>query len=186
MRKQFALLAVAIGAASLKQEAEAKRLINSNKARVEEEKRKEVEGKKIKKMKRQEEERKKQEKEALKEEEKIAAKAQALKNWQRKAAEGCKAEVASLTKVNEDCLFAEDLIKLREKLKEAMGMKKKIEEESKREVENRVGDKKQVVNRKILMTVRIVVAHMNSIDGSVKAQVSDLRYNSGNLYPTVS
>ena len=35
MRKQLALLSAAIGAASPKQEVEAKRVINSNKARVE-------------------------------------------------------------------------------------------------------------------------------------------------------
>ena len=71
--KQLALLAAAMGAASPKQEAEAKSVINLNKARVEEEKRKEVEGKKIKEMKKQAEEWKKKEKKALKEAEKLAA-----------------------------------------------------------------------------------------------------------------
>ena len=52
-----------------------------------------------------------------------------------------------------------------------MGIKKKIEEERNREVENRVGDKKQVINRKILKTVRIGVAHMNPIDGRGKAEL---------------
>lgn len=73
VRKQLALLATAIVAASLKQKAEAKSVINLNKARVEEEKRKEVEGKKIKEMKKQAEEWKKKEKKALKEAEKLAA-----------------------------------------------------------------------------------------------------------------
>ena len=68
-------------------------------------------------------------------------------------------------------MFAEELIKLGKKLNEAMGMKKKIEKESNREVENRIEDKKQVVNRKILKTVRIVVAHMNPIDGRGKAEL---------------
>ena len=49
----MALLALAMGAASPIQKAEAKRIINSNKSRVEEEKRKEMEGKKIKERKRQ-------------------------------------------------------------------------------------------------------------------------------------
>ena len=65
VRQQLALLAAAMGAASPKQEAEAKRVINSNKARVEEEKRKEAEGRKIKQMKRQAEERKKKAEEVL-------------------------------------------------------------------------------------------------------------------------
>ena len=59
VRKQLALLAVAMGTASPKTEAEAKRVISSNKARVEEKKRKELEEKKIKEMKKQVEERKK-------------------------------------------------------------------------------------------------------------------------------
>ena len=58
VKRQLALLAAAMGTVSPKQEAEAKRVINSNKARVEEEKRKDSEGKKIKVIKRQAEERK--------------------------------------------------------------------------------------------------------------------------------
>ena len=80
VKRQLALLTAAMGAASPKQEEEAKRVINSNKARVEEEKRKEAEGKKIKEIKRQAEERKKKEEEALREAEKIAAQVQAVKD----------------------------------------------------------------------------------------------------------
>ena len=58
-----------------------------------------------------------------------------------------------------------------EKLKEAMEMKKRIEDERNRKVGNKVGEKKQVVNRKILKTVRIVVAHMIPIDGKGKADL---------------
>ena len=94
-----------------------------------------------------------------------------MKDSQRKAAEVCAAEVAALPKVDRDNLSTEDLIKLREKLKEAMEMKKKIEEESNREVESRVVHKKQVVNKKILKTVRIVVAHINPIDGKGKVEL---------------
>ena len=146
-------------------------MINSNKTRVEEERRKEVERKKIKEIKRQAEERKKKEEKALKEAEKLAAQVQAVKDSQRKAAEACEAEVDSLTRIDRDNISAEDLIKLGEKRKEAMGMKRKIEEDSNREVESRVGDRKQVVNGKILKTVRIVVAHINPIDGRGKADL---------------
>ena len=38
-------------------------------------------------------------------------------------------------------------------------------------MENRDGDRKQVVNGKILKTVRIVVAYMNPIDGREKADL---------------
>ena len=68
-------------------------------------------------------------------------------------------------------MSVKDLIKLGEKLKEAMGMKRKIEEETNREVENKVGDRKQVGNDKILKTVRIIVVHMNPIDGKGKVEL---------------
>ena len=97
--------------------------------------------------------------------------AQAVKHTQKKAAEVYEEGVDSLTRVNRDNLTVEDLIKLGEKLKEAIGMKKKIEEERNREVETKMGDKKQVVNRKILTTVRIVAAHMNLIDARGKVEL---------------
>lgn len=50
-------------------------------------------------------------------------------------------------------------------------MKKSIEEERNREVENKVRNKKHVINRKILKTVRIVVAYMNPIDSRGKADL---------------
>lgn len=80
VQKQLALLTAAMGAASAKQEAEAKRVINLIKARVDEEKRKEAEGKKIKEMKRQAEERNKKEVEALKEAKKLATQMQGVKD----------------------------------------------------------------------------------------------------------
>ena len=51
VRKQLAFLVAAMEAASLKQEAEAKRVIKLNKVSVEEKKRKKAEGKKITEMK---------------------------------------------------------------------------------------------------------------------------------------
>ena len=61
VRKQLALPPTTMGAVSYKQEAEAKSVINLNKTRVEEEKRKEGEGKIIKEIKRQAKKRKKKE-----------------------------------------------------------------------------------------------------------------------------
>ena len=80
IKKQLALLAAVMGAASPKQEAEAKRVINSNKARAEEENRKEGEGKKIKEMKKQVEERRNKKEEALEKAKKLVAQAQLVKN----------------------------------------------------------------------------------------------------------
>ena len=66
----------------------------------------------------------------------------------------------------------EDVIKVEKKEKEDVGMKKKIKEERNREVENKVREKKQVVKKKIVKTVRIVVAHMNTIEGRSKADLA--------------
>ena len=101
VKKQLALLAAAMRAVLHKQEAETKRVINSNTARVEEKKRKEAAGKKIKEIKRQAEERKKKEEEALKEADKVVAQVQSEKKSHRKAAEACEVEVDSLTR--SDC-----------------------------------------------------------------------------------
>lgn len=94
-----------------------------------------------------------------------------MKDSQRKATEACEAKVDSLTKVNRDGLSAEDLIKLEEKLKKAMEIKNKIKKERNWEVENRVADKKQVVNWKILKTVRIMMAYTNLIDARGKVEL---------------
>lgn len=64
VRKQLALVAAVIEAASPKQDAEANRVINSNKVKVEEENSKKAEGKKIKEILKQTQKRKKKEKEA--------------------------------------------------------------------------------------------------------------------------
>ena len=53
-------------------------------------------------------------------------------------------------------------------------MKKKIEEERKKEAENKIRNKQQVINRKILRTVRIVVANINLIDRRGKVELEKL------------
>ena len=62
----------------------------------------------------------------MKEAKKLAAHTLVVKESQRKVAEVYEAEVQELTKVNRDNLSTEYLIKLGEKLKEAMGMKQNI------------------------------------------------------------
>lgn len=55
VKKQLTLLAVSLGARILEQVAEAKRIINTRRGRVEEEKRKQEELKKVEKKRREEE-----------------------------------------------------------------------------------------------------------------------------------
>ena len=99
------------------------------------------------------------------------AKVQLVRDSQKKVVEAYEAEVDSLIRVNKDTLSIEDMLKVVEKLKEAIGIKKKIEEESNREVENEVRDRKHIVNAKILKTLRMVVAHMNLSDGRGKIEL---------------
>ena len=122
-------------------------------------------------MQRQAEERNRKEVEALKEADKLAAYTLVVKETQRKSREACETEAETLSKVNRDNRTVEDLIKLGQKLKEAMGMKMKIQQIVNQKVENRIGCKKQVGNGKILKTVSIGVACVNLIDGKGKAKL---------------
>lgn len=80
--------------------------------KVEKEKRKEVQAKRIKEMQRQAEERNRKEVEALKEADKLAAYTLVVKETQRKSREACETEAETLSKVNRDNRTVEDLIKL--------------------------------------------------------------------------
>ena len=60
-----------------------------------------------------------------------------------------------------------------EKLKEAMSMKEKLEAEGKFILESKVGEKKVVVGNKVLKVTKIVLAHIQPIDGRGKAKVED-------------
>ena len=55
-----------------------------------------------------------------------------------------------------------------------MMLKFQISKEMNRKVENQVGDKKQVVNRRIRKTMRIMVAHVNPIDERGKAELEKI------------
>ena len=82
-----------------------------------------------------------------------------------KSIEIYKAEVESLAMINQDGPSAKDLTMLGQQLIHAIATKYKISLKTSRGVEKKVGDKKQVVNGKILKIVWIVVACMNAING---------------------
>ena len=60
-----------------------------------------------------------------------------------------------------------------EKLKEAMTMKDKLEAEVKVVPESKVREKRVVVGNKVLKVAKIILAHMQPIDGRGKAEVED-------------
>ena len=62
---------------------------------------------------------------------------------------------------------------MEEKLKEAMVLKDKLEAEGKVVSESKVGEKRVVVGNQVLKVTRIILAHMQPIDGRGKAEVED-------------
>ncbi|RPB20384.1 hypothetical protein L211DRAFT_852340 [Terfezia boudieri ATCC MYA-4762] len=91
VKKQLTLLAVSLGVGTPEQVAEAKRTINTRRGRVEEEKRKQEELKKVEKKRREEEATRKQEGLNREEAIRLARQASKLKESQEKAREACEA-----------------------------------------------------------------------------------------------
>jgi len=76
------------------------------------------------------------------------------------------------TKVKQAVTLAE-IIQVGEELKEAMTMREKLEVEGKVVPESKVGEKRVVVGNRVLKVAKIILAHMQSIDGRGKAEVED-------------
>ena len=66
-----------------------------------------------------------------------------------------------------------EIVSVEEKLKEAISMKEKLEAEGKVVPENKVGEKRVVVDNKLLKVGKIILAHIQSIDGRGKGEVED-------------
>jgi len=81
--------------------------------------------------------------------------------------------VEELTMKAKQAVKPVEIILMGEKLKEAMSMKEKPEAEGKVVPENKVGKKRVVVGNKMLKVAKIILAHMQSIDGRGKAEVND-------------
>jgi len=64
-------------------------------------------------------------------------------------------------------------VSAREKLKEAMTMRDQLEAEGKVVPESKVGEKRVVVGNKVLKVAKIILAHIQPIDGRGKAEVED-------------
>jgi len=66
-----------------------------------------------------------------------------------------------------------EIVSAGEKLKEAMTMRDKLEVEGKVIPESKVGEKRVVVGNKVLKVAKIILAHMQAIDGRGKAELED-------------
>ncbi|RPB21375.1 hypothetical protein L211DRAFT_851551 [Terfezia boudieri ATCC MYA-4762] len=164
VKKQLTLLAVSLGAGTPEQVAEAKRTINTRRGRVEEEKRKQEELRKVEK-KRQEEEASRKQEELNKEEAiKLAVQAGKVKESQEKAREACEATIQDLAKKFRPGLNPDEMIALGQKMKEAEEMKKRIEKEAAAPVERLVGRSAQVIGTEVFKVVRVVMGHVQPLD----------------------
>jgi len=81
--------------------------------------------------------------------------------------------VVELTMKAKQALTPADIVLVGEKLKEAMTMKEKLEAEGKFIPESKVGEKRVVVGNKVLKVAKIILAHLQPIDGRGKAEVED-------------
>jgi len=66
-----------------------------------------------------------------------------------------------------------EIVLVGEKLKEAMMIKGKLEAEGKVVPESKVGEKRVVVGNKVLKVAKIILSHMQPMDGRGKAEVED-------------
>ncbi|KAF8422186.1 hypothetical protein EV426DRAFT_606304, partial [Tirmania nivea] len=170
-KEQLAFIAVVMGAGTVEEQAKAKKTMNARQGKVDEEKRKGKELKKIDARKKEVEAEKKREEKAQKEAEDIAAKAKSVLDSQQKAWDSCKETLIELRARDRTGLNDDELIDLTQKMKEAKEMQAKIEKETSQLVERRVGNKRQVVGGEVFKIVEVVMGHTRDIDGKGKAEL---------------
>ena len=129
--------------------------------------------KKIKLDKKAQAEKLKKDQEEEKKAQEVAAQVDTV--WKRRLAawECVNNTVNELTVKVKQAATPAEIVLVGEKLKEAMVMKDKLEAEGKVVLESKIGEKRVVVGNKVLKVAKIVLAHMQSIDGRGKAEVKD-------------
>ncbi|RPB27206.1 hypothetical protein L211DRAFT_897096 [Terfezia boudieri ATCC MYA-4762] len=173
VKKQLALLAVSLGAGTTNQVAQAKRTLNAQKGRVEEEKRKQEEVRKVDRQRKEAEARRREEEKNKEEAERLAAQSRSVKESQEKAREACEASIRELVGKDKSKMKAHKLIEVGQKLKEAEDMKRKVEQEMAAPVESSVGKTRQVVAGEVFKVVRVVMGHMQPIDAKGKKELEE-------------
>jgi len=81
--------------------------------------------------------------------------------------------VKVLTAKAKQAITPVEIISAGEKLKEAITMRDKLEVEGKVIPESKVGEKRVVVGNKVLKVTKLILAHMQPIDGTGKAELED-------------
>ncbi|RPB18027.1 hypothetical protein L211DRAFT_854559 [Terfezia boudieri ATCC MYA-4762] len=171
VKEQLALLAVSLGAGTLNQITQAKRTLNAQKGRVEEEKRKEEEVRKVERRKKEMEAKGREEEKHKEEAEKLVTQSKALRDSQIKAKEACEDSIRELVARDKSRMKAHELIEVGQKLKEAEDMKRKVEEELASPLESTVGKTRQVVAGEVFKSVRVVMGHMQPLDLKGKGEL---------------
>jgi len=81
--------------------------------------------------------------------------------------------VEEMTRKAKRAITPAEIVSVLEKLKEAMVMKDKMEVEGKVIPESKVEEKKVVVGNKVLKVAKIILAHMQSVDGRGKVEAEE-------------
>jgi len=173
LTKQVAMLACLNRAGSAEDQAQAKRQASQKKAEAEKNAEKAKQIKKIELDKKAQAEKLKKDQEEDKKAKELAAQTDALWKSRMAAWESANNTVEELTTKAKQAVTPADIVQVGEKLKEAMTMREKLEVEGKVVPESKVGEKRVVVGNRVLKVVKIILAHMQSIDGRGKAEVED-------------
>jgi hypothetical protein len=118
-------------------------------------------------------EKEKKDKEEEKKAQELAAQGDAWMKGRSAACETAKRAVEELTFKTQTASSPEEVLNLGHKVKEALEMTRKLEDEKKTIPENKVGEKRIIVGNKVLKVAKIILAHMNPIDGRGKVDVQD-------------
>jgi len=173
LTKQVAMLACLNGAGSAEDQAQAKRQASQKKAEAEKNAEKAKHIKKIELDRKAQVEKMKKDQEEDKKAKELAAQTDAI--WKSRMAtwEGANNTVEELTTKAKQAVKPAEIVQVGEKLKEAMTTREKLEVEGKIVPESKVGEKRVVVGNRVLKVAKIILAHMQSIDGRGKAEVED-------------
>jgi len=173
LTKQVAMLACLSGAGSVEDQVQAKRQASQKKAEAEKNAEKAKQVKKIELDKKAQAEKMKKNQEEDKKARELVAQTEAVWKGRRAAWDTANNTVEELTAKAKQAVTPAEIVLVGEKLKEAMKMKERLEAEGKVVPESKVGEKRVVVGYKVLKVAKIILAHMQSIDGKGKAEVED-------------
>jgi len=174
LTKLVSMLACLSGAGSMEDQAQAKRLATQKKAEAEKNAEKAKQIKKIELDKKTQAEKMKKDEEEDKKARELAAQVETVWEGRRVAWECANNTVEELTAKAKQAVIPTEIVLVGEKLKEAMVMKERLEAEGKVVPENKVGEKRVVVGNKVLKVAKIILAHVQSIDGRGKAEVENV------------